>query len=101
MASCGCRTLILYSVERFFACFWPLKFGSGGFGFKKAVALELITLFLSMIYALENLVTSYYFLAHDDGQSPMGMIIGPVLVRWHRLQSQAEVRRPHSLPNEH
>ena len=50
-----------------------------------------------MIYALENLVFGYYFLAHDDGKSHAALIVGPILVRWHYLQNQAEVRELHGV----
>ena len=59
--------------------------------FRKAVLLEVIIVLVAAGFGVENLVVNQYYYNNYDG-SEMSKVIGPTLVKWDRIQNEAEVR---------
>ena len=56
----------MYSLERIAVCFWPLRFGFGGFGLRRAFVIQVIILVLLVGSMLGLIVPNVYSMLHPD-----------------------------------
>lgn len=87
------RTIIMFSAERLWLIVRPFASLRSGIPVVwQTTIVEGVLFCLAALFSLSHLVTMYYYLHVDDGISSMQTLLTPDLLKWYRVQEDAEVQ---------